>query len=704
MKSIRTKLMLMMFVAALIIITVLDFVAIRSINTTTKNTLISSARPLSVQGAKNFNNSVQQYIIDLTQGAKSSSFSSASTEEGMLGVLRAEFAEEVRDKLGLAVMWADGSLMCTDNADKAAIINKDDVAVAVKDLQPVISELITVNKGEANEMQVFYVLQAVPKSGKTVVTAAVIETSVFDNVFTNTATGSNGYAFIINNEGKILMHSKTDAVVKDINVISASESDSTYRSFAEATKNIIAKKDTSGEYKFDGREYVYGSSDTGCFDATLVYALTPDDFSDATAMTLRYIIIIAVVLLILTVISSMIFSMKISKPIVSATTRIRQLAQGNLSAPVDVWYSKDELGVLTSSLEETIVCLRQYINLITLALNQISEGNLCHRMEGTFKGDFQQIKNSFNEILNSLSDTFASINTAAEQVNTGAVQVSNSAQSVSQGSTQQASAIEELSVTLKDVSKQVEQNANDAKNANTIVARNADAIGTCNDDMTNMLDAINEIRISSDEISKIIKVIDEIAFQTNILALNAAVEAAREGSKGFGVVADEVRRLASRSAEAAKQTASLIENSSAAVSKGSQIAEKTAESLGSIVEGSEEIQSLVKNISEASEAQTEAITQINTGLVQISSVVSANTSASVGTASASEELSSQSLILKNMIARFKLSDEEKPVNGVMKYDYSVQEEEPSILKSKVLKLTGEEFDDGAFTDDDDDKY
>ena len=704
MKSIRTKLMLMMFVAALMIISVLDFVAIRAINTTTKNTLISSARPLSVQGAKNFNNSVQQYIIDLTQGAKSSSFSTASTEEGMLGVLRTEFAEEVRDKLGLAVMWADGSLMCTDNADKAAIINKDDVAVAVKDLQPVISELITVNKGEANEMQVFYVLQAVPKSGKTVVTAAVIETTVFDNVFTNTATGSNGYAFIINNEGKILMHSKTDAAVKDINVISASESDSTYRSFAEATKNIIAKKDTSGEYKFNGREYVYGSSDTGCFDATLVYALTPDDFSDATAMTLRYIIIIAVVLLILTVISSMIFSMKISKPIVSATTRIRQLAQGNLSAPVDVWYSKDELGVLTSSLEETIVCLRQYINLITLALNQISEGNLCHRMEGTFKGDFQQIKNSFNEILNSLSDTFASINTAAEQVNTGAVQVSNSAQSVSQGSTQQASAIEELSVTLKDVSKQVEQNANDAKNANTIVARNADAIGTCNDDMTNMLDAINEIRISSDEISKIIKVIDEIAFQTNILALNAAVEAAREGSKGFGVVADEVRRLASRSAEAAKQTASLIENSSAAVSKGSQIAEKTAESLGSIVEGSEEIQSLVKNISEASEAQTEAITQINTGLVQISSVVSANTSASVGTASASEELSSQSLILKNMIARFKLSDEEKPVNGVMKYDYSVQDEEPSILKSKVLKLTGAEFDDGAFTDDVDDKY
>ncbi|MBR0528450.1 MAG: HAMP domain-containing protein [Ruminococcus sp.] len=704
MKTIRTKLMLIMFVAALVIISVLDFVAIKAIDRTTKNTLVSSAKPLSVQGSKNFNNSVQEYVIDLTQGAKSSSFSTASTEQGMLGVLRSEFPEEVREKISVSVLWADGSIMCSDDKEKAAAVTKEDVAMAVKDLQPVISNFFTLTDADGKEQQVFYVLQAVPKSGNSVVTVAMIESSVFDDVFTNTATGGNGFAFIIDSSGKILMQSNNDSGLKNVNVLTSAESDKAFRSFAAAANNIIDKKDTSGEYTYGGHDYVYGSSNTSYFNSIMVYALTPDDFSDATATTLRSIIIIAVILLVLTVISSMIFSMRISKPIVSATTRIRQLAQGNLSAPVDVWYSKDELGVLTSSLEETIVCLRQYINLITLALNQISDGNLCHRMEGTFKGDFQQIKNTFNEILNSLSDTFASINTAAEQVNTGAVQVSNSAQSVSQGSTQQASAIEELSVTLKDVSKQVEQNANDAKNANTIVGRNADAIGTCNDDMTNMLDAINEIRISSDEISKIIKVIDEIAFQTNILALNAAVEAAREGSKGFGVVADEVRRLASRSAEAAKQTASLIENSSAAVSKGSQIAEKTAESLGSIVEGSAEIQSLVKNISEASEAQTEAIAQINTGLVQISSVVSANTSASVGTASASEELSSQSLILKNMIARFKLSDEEKPTSGVMKYDYSVPDDEPAGLDNSVSALMGADYDDEGFTDDSDDKY
>ena len=244
---------------------------------------------------------------------------------------------------------------------------------------------------------------------------------------------------------------------------------------------------------------------------------------------------------------------------------------------------------------------------------------------------------------------------SAEQVNSGAVQVSNIAQSVSQGSTQQASAIEELSATLSDVSKQITQNSEDSKNAYNIVLKNTEAVDNCNSDMGNMVNAMNAIHTASDEISKIIKVIDEIAFQTNILALNAAVEA-REGSKGFGVVADEVRRLASRSAEAAKQTASLIENQSAAVSKGSKIAEETADSLNNIVSNSNTIKDLVKNISDASEAQAEAIVQVNTGVDQISAVVSANTSTAVGSASASEELSSQSLILKNMIARFKLSE------------------------------------------------
>ncbi|MCR5816908.1 MAG: HAMP domain-containing protein [Ruminococcus sp.] len=461
------------------------------------------------------------------------------------------------------------------------------------------------------------------------------------------------------------------------------------------------ESDVAEGCKLDGKQRIIAASKLKNINANVLCYTTTDVFMGIETSTYIIIVVTAVVLIAGTLIMALLFSRNISKPIVSTTDRIRKLAQGNLTEPVAVWDSKDELGILTNSLEETIMSLRQYISLINAGLTQISEGNLSHRMEGNFKGDFVKIKDTFNYILEALSETFVSINTAAEQVNTGASSVSDSAQVLSQGSTRQASSVEELSATLTGVSKQIRQNSDDAKNAYNIVSENTAAINNCNDDMGNMLSAMEQITEATDEISKIIKVIDEISFQTNILALNAAVEAAREGSKGFGVVADEVRRLASRSAEAAKQTSQLIENSTNAVERGSDIAKETAKSLEEIVVGSDNIKGLVKNITDASEAQAEAIVQINTGVDQISAVVANNTAAAVGIASASEELSGQSLVLKNMIARFKLTEGVGGGGSVTpaasarsKFDYDDDDMEAPVHASTISKF--------AYPDDDDD--
>ncbi|MBO5449020.1 MAG: methyl-accepting chemotaxis protein [Ruminococcus sp.] len=665
MKTIRAKLMLIMLASTFVITIVLSIVAIRSINRSTEGTLRSSVEPLTVQASRSFDTTMRQYTTNFSTSAKSALFAEKENVNDMLNILKSGFSSGINEYCSFTVFAEDGSILVTDSKELAELTPQEEVEDAASKSSVVITDLMPLN----NKIY-FTIFQSATANGRKVVAAVTINAEVLNNLILDNSFGENGYGYLVDDEGSVLIHKDSSKALTHFNPINEAKNNEDYKELSNAMKTILSTEDGSCSYSIDDKKCIAGFSSTDYFGSTLILVLVVKDFNSTTTVAMTNILIIGISILIITIGISLFYASRISKPIISATKRIRLLAQGNLSDPVDVWYSKDELGILTNSLEETIVCLRQYINLITVSLEQISEGNLCHRMEGTFKGDFQQIKTTFNDILDSLSDTFASINTAAEQVTSGAIQVSNSAQEVSQGSTQQASAIEELSVTLNDVAKQVSQNSDDARNAYNIVSENTSAIGSCNDDMDNMLKAINAIYTSSSEISKIIKVIDEIAFQTNILALNAAVEAAREGSKGFGVVADEVRRLASRSAEAAKQTAALIENSVAAVSKGNEIAQKTAASLRVIVDSSNEIQGLVKNISEASEDQTESIVQINTGLDQISAVVSANTSSSVGTASASEELSSQSLILKNMIARFKLSNgDETRKKGRFKYDY-----------------------------------
>lgn len=683
MKTIRTRIMIAMLGLVFGISILLCVIFTVYTRMTTEQTLSETMLPLSVQTAANFDYAVEEYMRSFENFVTSSDYALLTSYDQKVKAAETEFEDNNMINC-FGIYDVSGIMLASNGPECADVISGDDVLFAADRNDVSLTDIV-----EVNNENYFAILVPVRYSDGSVTISATVVNSGLINESIARISDAGSSVFVIDETGKVIFNSDSTTIGTNENPIKLAETNKDYEGVSDAFSTALNAGTGSYEYTYDGVDYTMGCSSCSYFDSTLIVTIPTDTFLDLGTSSLQVIILVATLVITVTLLIAIIFARNISRPIVSTTKRLRQLAQGDISTRVDVWYSKDELGILSNSLEETIVSLRQYINLIQVALQQIAEGNLCHRMEGNFKGDFKKIKSTFNEIFESLSETFDSINHSAEQVTSGAVQVSNSAQALSQGATQQASAIEELSATLGGVSDQVTQNSSSAKDAYRIVSENSAAVSGCNDDMKKMLDAMELINKTSYEIAEIIKVIDEISFQTNILALNAAVEAAREGSKGFGVVADEVRQLATRSAEAAKQTAALIERATDAVDKGSAIAEETADSLGKIVKNSDRIQDLMRNIAEASAEQSEAIRQINTGVDQISAVVSANTATAVGSASASEELSGQSLILKNMIAKFRLSEDDLPETE------QPDDGEPEASDDGGIKIV---------IDDEDDKY
>ncbi|MBI9012484.1 MAG: HAMP domain-containing protein [Clostridiales bacterium] len=375
------------------------------------------------------------------------------------------------------------------------------------------------------------------------------------------------------------------------------------------TERIINEEGGSANYEYNGDKKVIQFQHIENW--ALIITANESDLK-ATSIEIRNItaITILVGVILSTLVSYFLVSKIITKPLSVLETAMEMAGNGDLNVAVDV-YSKDEIGHLSRS---------------------------------------------FLKMIDALKDVLSTINTASDQVSSGSSQLSDSSMALSQGATEQASAVQELTATMEKISAQTNNNAENANKAKGIVDSIKSSVEVSNQQMDEMLSSMEGINQSSNNISKIIKVIDDIAFQTNILALNAAVEAARAGQhgKGFAVVAEEVRNLASQSANAAKDTTSLIEGSIKNVKEGTVIANSTAESLKEMVQEINIATDLVRDIARASTEQSFGVNQVNQGIFQISAVVQTTSATAEETAAASEELSSQAGMLQSKVETFKI--------------------------------------------------
>lgn len=463
--------------------------------------------------------------------------------------------------------------------------------------------------------------------------------------------GKSGFFMLISSDGTMIYYPDSSYLEKNV-----AETD-----MSENLKNAVANKE-SGPITYTALgQLMHGYSSTDNNSGYIVVSGLPDSEYSGTLNTLQAAIqtvfIIALALLIVLIV---LISLSIIRPIKKLKTAATLIADGRLDVMLRV-RSRDEIGQVTAAFGRTVERLRDYINYIdevSAILKQIAEGDLVFELKQNYSGEFERIKTSILDIQSTLSFQVNQIATVADQVASGSNLVSNSSMALSQGATEQASAIQQLTASLEEVAAQTSHNARNAERANELAQRAKINAAKGDSHMNETLNAMDDINQSSGSIGKIIKVIDDIAFQTNILALNAAVEAARAGQygKGFAVVAEEVRHLAAKSANAAKETTDMIENSIKKVEAGTKIAKESAKVLGEMVGEIEEVAALVNAITLASDEQAVAIEQINTGISQVSQVVQTNAATAEESAAASEELSAQAQQLRANVNVFKVKE------------------------------------------------
>ncbi len=473
--------------------------------------------------------------------------------------------------------------------------------------------------------------------------------------------GENSRAYMINKSGVTIADITLDTITVQ-NIEEEAQSDSSLQELAAIHAEMRQGKNGFGSYTNGEDEMFAAYAPVQDTDGWSIAVTAPQiNYLESTrdAMVINIAVIVASILI--SVIVALALARNIGRPMKACVKRMKQLVEGDLETPMPKVSNRDETGVLVESTEALVEGLRVVINDISYLLNEMANQNLnVHtEHEEVYVGSFQDILHSMRNMRLELSRAMRQVNHSAEEVANASDQLSSSAQMLSQGTAEQAGSVQELAARITMISEEVKDTADGALDVRSQTHQTGEEVFLCNQKMQNLVEAMEKIRYSSEEIEKILKTIDDIAFQTNILALNAAVEAARAGSagKGFAVVAEEVRNLAGKSAQAAKNTSELIENSTDAVHIGTGIAQNTADVLLGVVESIQSVVAAIDHIAIVSNEQSESVGQVSEGINQISVVVQSNSATAEEGAAASEQLSAEAASLKELVEQFTLASD-----------------------------------------------